>query len=117
MQADHAIAVLRDRTLLITPGDREDLLTAVVAANRQAVAHPKVTGIVLTGGFRPSAPVLAELEEAGTFTYLVRTDTYRTAQAVDDILVKTHPSDTEKIETIIGLVRQGLGLDSLLTRL
>ena len=117
MQAGHAMALLRDRTLLITPGDREDLLLAAVAANRVATAHPKVTGIVLTGGFRPSAPVLAELDAAGTFTYLVETDTYRTAQAVDEILVKTHPSDTEKIETIIGLVRQGLGLDGLLARL
>jgi BioD-like phosphotransacetylase family protein len=117
MQAGHAIARLRDRTLLITPGDREDLLLAAVAANRAASVHPKVTGIVLTGGFRPSQPVLAELEAAGTFTYLVETDTYRTAQAVDDILVKTHPSDAEKIETIIGLVGKGLGLDALLARL
>jgi BioD-like phosphotransacetylase family protein len=117
MQAGHAISRLRDRTLLITPGDREDLLLAAVAANRVASTHPKVTGIVLTGGFRPSQPVLAELQAAGTFTYLVETDSYRTAQAVDEILVKTHPSDTEKIETIIGLVGKGLGLDALLARL
>ncbi len=117
MQAGHAISRLRDRTLLITPGDREDLVLAAVAANRVVATHPKVTGIVLTGGFRPSASVLGELQAAGTFTYLVETDTYRTAQALDEILVKTHPSDTEKIESIIGLVGQGLSLDALLARL
>ena len=36
----------------------------------------------------------------GLFTYLVETDTYRTAQDVEDILVKTHPTDTDKIATI-----------------
>ncbi len=118
MQAGHAMELLRDRTLLITPGDREDLLLAAVAANRAAAAAtPKVTGIVLTAGFRPSAAVLAELRGADIFAFLVATDTYRTARAVDEILVKTHPSDTEKIATIIELVGRALDVDRLLARL
>ena len=54
---------------------------------------------------------------AGIFAYLVRTDTYRTAQSVDEILVKTHSSDTEKISTIIELVDGALDVDALLARL
>jgi BioD-like phosphotransacetylase family protein len=117
MQAGHAVELLRDRTLVITPGDREDLLLAAVAANHASQPVPRVIGVVLTGGFRPSEPVLAELREAGIFTYLVQSDTYRTAQAVDEILVKTHPSDTEKIATIIELVDGALDVDELLARL
>jgi uncharacterized protein len=117
MQAGHAMELLRDRTLLITPGDREDLLLAAVAANRAAAAAPKVTGVVLTGGFEPSDAVLAELRKADIFTYLVATDTYRTARSVDEILVKTHPSDTEKIATIIELVGRALDVDALLAKL
>jgi len=118
MQAGHAMGLLRDRTLLITPGDREDLLLAAVAANRAAEhGRPKVSGLVLTGGFRPAAPVLAELRSSGLFTYLVGGETYGTAQAVDAILVKTHPTDTEKIETIISLVGSALDVDGLLARL
>ena len=67
-------------------------------------AEPRVVGLVLTGGFRPAGDLLAELRAARVFAYLVGTDTYRTAQAVDEILVKTHASDTEKIATIIDLV-------------
>src|SRR6187431_359658 len=92
MQATHAVELLRDRTLLITPGDREDLVLAAIEANREA-AIPRVIGIVLTGGFRPPDRVLTALRDAGIFAFLVRTDTYRTAQAVDEILVKTHSSD------------------------
>jgi BioD-like phosphotransacetylase family protein len=117
MRAGHAMELLRDRTLLITPGDREDLLLAAVAANRAASGAPKVTGVILTGGFRPASAVLDELRSADVFTYLVATDTYRTARAVDDILVKTHPSDTEKIATIIDLVARAIDVDALLARL
>jgi BioD-like phosphotransacetylase family protein len=116
MQAVHAVELLRDRTLVITPGDRDDLLLAAVEANRGARV-PRVIGLVLTGGFRPSDRVLDELRRAGLFVYLVGTDTYRTAQAVDEILVKTHASDTEKISTIIELVDGALDVDVLLARL
>ena len=114
MQAKHAVAFLLDQTLLITPGDREDLLLACLATNR-AAGGSAVAGIVLTGGFRPSLAMLSELRDAGLFTFLVGTDTYRTAQAVDDILVKTHPADQEKIATIKDLVGRSLDIDRFLT--
>jgi BioD-like phosphotransacetylase family protein len=116
MQADHAVELLRDRTLLITPGDREDLIAAAMEANRLA-SVPRVVGLILTGGFRPHEPTIAALREAGLFTYLVGIDTYRTAQAVDEILVKTHASDVEKIAEIIELVDGALDVDALLARL
>jgi phosphate acetyltransferase len=116
MQADHAVELLRDRTLVITPGDREDLIRAAIAVNRHGT-EPRVIGLVLTGGFRPSDALIAELGAAGIFAYLVAPDTYRTAQAVDEILVKTHPSDVEKIATIIELVDRALDVDALLARL
>ena len=116
MQAKHAVELLRDRTLLITPGDREDLIEAAIAINREA-ATPKVAGLVLTGGFRPPASALAALRAAGLFAYLVGTDTFRAAQAVEQILVKTHSGDTEKIETIVDLVGGAIDTDGLLARL
>jgi BioD-like phosphotransacetylase family protein len=116
MQAIHAVELLRDRTLLITPGDRDDLLLAAIEANRGATV-PRVIGIVLTGGFRPSDRVLDELRAAEIFAYLVGSDTYRTAQGVDEILVKTHSSDVEKISTIIELVDGALDVEALLSAL
>lgn len=116
MQAVHAIELLRERTLLITPGDRDDLILAALEANRSS-AVPRVIGLVLTGGFRPADQVVEALRSAGIFAFLVATDTYRTAQAVDEILVKTHASDREKIATIIRLVDRALDVDALLARL
>jgi BioD-like phosphotransacetylase family protein len=115
MRAQHAAALIGDRTLLITPGDRDDLIDMALELNAQGGG--RVTGIVLTGGFHPADAELAGLRDAGLFTYLVKSDTYRTAQAVDEILVKTHPTDTEKIETIIGLVDRSLEIGEFLAHL
>ena len=118
MQADHAVPYLRDRTLLITPGDRSDMLEVALAAHAGADAQPpRVTGLVLTGGFRPGPTALERLRAAGLFTYLVETDTYKTAQDVQDILVKTHPTDVDKIATIIDLVGSSIDPGRLLARL
>jgi BioD-like phosphotransacetylase family protein len=118
MQAHHAVPYLRDRTLLITPGDRHDLVDAALAANeRHDEEAPRVCGLVLTGGFRPSDALLERLRDARLWTLLVASDTYSTAEAVHDVLVKTHPADTEKIATIIQLVGEALDADALLARL
>jgi BioD-like phosphotransacetylase family protein len=118
MQAAHAVELLRDRTLLITPGDRSDLLDAALALDAVASgATPRVSGVILTGGFRPPRDLLGRMRAAGLWSYLVEADTYRTAEAVHDVLVKTHPGDTEKIRTIIRLVGESLDADALLARL
>jgi hypothetical protein len=118
MQAAHAVELLRDRTLLITPGDRSDLLDAALALDADASgATPRVSGVILTGGFRPPRDLLGRMRAAGLWSYLVEADTYRTAEAVHDVLVKTHPGDTEKIRTIIRLVGESLDADALLARL
>ena len=115
MQAGHAMELVRERTLLITPGDRDDLIRAAIALNRREGS--RLIGLVLTGGFRPAPDLVADLRAAELYTYLVDSDTYRTAQAVDEILVKTHPSDAEKIATIIELVDRALDVDDILARL
>ena len=119
MQADHAVPYLRDQTLLITPGDRDDMLEVALEAHRSAADHkrPLITGLVLSGGFRPPSSILDRLRAAGLFTFLVETDTYSTAQDVHDILVKTHPTDREKITTIIDLVGRSIDPEQLLARL
>ncbi|MGZ6371963.1 MAG: hypothetical protein ACXWL8_01050, partial [Candidatus Limnocylindria bacterium] len=92
-----------------------DMLSMALELN--AAADGQVTGVVLTGGFHPGNGVLGGLREAGLFTYLVKSDTCRTAQLVDEILVKTHPTDTDKIETIIRLVEGSLDVAAFLAHL
>jgi BioD-like phosphotransacetylase family protein len=115
MRAEHAVPLIRERTLLITPGDRDDLLEMALQLN--SADSERVTGVILTGGFAPRDARLAELRAANLFTHLVQTDTYRSAQAVDEILVKTHATDADKIETIIRLVGGSLDIGDFLAHL
>jgi hypothetical protein len=115
MRAEHAAGFIQDRTLLITAGDRSDLIAMALELN--AVDPGRVAGMVLTGGFRPGRTVLGDLRSAGLFTYLAQADTYRTAQAVDEILVKTHQTDADKIATIIQLVSGAVDVAGFLSHL
>jgi uncharacterized protein len=118
MRVEHARPLLGDRTLLITPGDRDDLLEACLELNVGTPPDdPMVAGLVLTGGLMPPDHLLAAMRAADLFAYVVESDTFRTAQAVDDTLVKTHPGDAEKIATIKELVGAALDADELLARL
>ena len=47
---------------------------------------------------------------------LVDTDTYEAASRVHDLLVKTHPADSQKIELTRQLISEHLDIDRILSR-
>jgi len=61
MGAQNAVQFFKRGTLLITPGDREDIL---LAAGAMTAPHSDDTmaGIVLTGGLRPGENVIKALQ-------------------------------------------------------
>jgi len=139
MQPRHLIERVGPGSLLIIPGDRTDVIHAVVAANRAArsggerrglfarrrqvfgrspadPARTELAGLVLTGGYRPRPRDLEAIQQERMFAFLVESDTYEAASAVHDLLVKTHPADRDKIELTQRLVSEYLDIDRLLDR-
>jgi hypothetical protein len=127
MQPAHVLERVGSGSLLIVPGDREDVIATMVAATlagdpgggsggRSRDRRQRLAGVVLTGGYRPSERVIEAIRHADLFAYLVAEDTYAAASAVHDLLVKTHPDDVEKIEEIQRLVAEHLDVDRILTR-
>ncbi len=130
MQAVHVLERIGPGSLLIVPGDREDVIAAALAAGgsdggpgaARFGRHPgesgrtDLAGIVLTGGYEPSARTLERLRAGGVFAHLVAKDTYAAASDVHDLLVKTHADDVEKIELIKSVVAEHLDLDRVLER-
>jgi len=143
MEPRHMLERVGPGTLVIVPGDREDViltLTTAHLARRFRVASAAeaariaqiaseatnertanvdghegaAIGLVLTGGYRPREAVIAAIRQADLFATLVREDTYVVASEVHDLLVKTHPADVEKIETIKGLVAEHLDIERIL---
>ena len=143
MEAGHMLERVGPGTLVIVPGDREDVIltlttahfaerlqtaNAAAAARIAAVAaeatnegaasvaghEGAAVGLVLTGGYRPRAAVLDAIREADIFATLVAEDTYVVASEIHDLLVKTHAADREKIALIKALVADHLDIDRIL---
>ncbi len=113
MEPEHMLERVGPRTLVIVPGDREDVVLAIANAHLDG-GPSSALGLVLTGGYRPRPPVLDAIHRADLFATLVEADTYAVASDVHDLLVKTHPSDTGKIEEIKALVWEHLFIDRVL---
>ena len=112
MEPLHVLDRITPDTLVIVPGDREDVIVALTSGRPDGRAG--AAGMVLTGGYEPAAGVQAAIRAAGMFATLVREDTYTVASEVHDLLVKTHAADTGKIELIKALVWEFLEIDRIL---
>jgi BioD-like phosphotransacetylase family protein len=115
MEPRHMLQRIGPRSLVIVPGDRTDLIRAIVGAHVDADGEgTNVLGLVLTGGYRPDGAVVDAIRTANLFATLVPEDTYLVASEVHDLLVKTHPADLGKIAEIKALVWEYLFIDRIL---
>ena len=115
MEPQHMLQRIGPGALVIVPGDREDVIAAIVHARRVgAEAGGDALGLVLTGGYRPRKAVLDAIRAADLFATIVPEDTYAVASEVHDLLVKTHAADRGKIEEIKALVWEYLFIDRIL---
>jgi uncharacterized protein len=133
MEPGHMLERVGPKTLVIVPGDREDVILTLTTAHlmgkpRSATAEEltmptlelddghagAAIGLVLTGGYRPRKPVIDAIRRADLFATLVPEDTYTVASEVHDLLVKTHAADLEKIELIKELVAKNIDVDRIL---
>ncbi len=105
MTAARAMEYLRPGCLLITPGDRDDMIEAAVAAHAMAGDGNSICGLLLTGGVPPSEGVMTLIRNSLVPVVLVGEDSYTAAAAVTDLKVKIQPDDIEKIAAAPRLVR------------
>ncbi len=133
MEPGHMLERVGPKTLVIVPGDREDVILTLTTAHLmgaprsasvEELTQPTLElrashagaaiGLVLTGGYRPRRAVVEAIRRADLFATLVPRDTYSVASEVHDLLVKTHAADREKIEFIKELVASNLDIDRIL---
>jgi len=114
MEPRGAIKYIVDDSLLITPGDREDMIMTALGCFRDAdEKRLKISGIVLSGGIVPHRPVMDLLNKAQIPVLLARADTYTVASCIHDLTIKIRPQDTNKINTAIKLIKDNVDLDKI----
>jgi BioD-like phosphotransacetylase family protein len=116
MGAQNAASYFKPGVLLITPGDREDILMAAAVATMQAVG-PTLAGIVLTDKLRPSADVLRIIRNLPYPVLLAEDDSYEVASKVHDLIVKTRPDDSDKIAVIRDMISEHVDVKRILESL
>ena len=91
-------------TLIITPGDRSDVLAACMAS-LASKSMPNIAGIVLTGGLKPPEPIRRMIRGFPDMVPVltVRANTFPTATAVDGIHSAIAPDDEQRINRALAL--------------
>ncbi|MDB6029656.1 MAG: hypothetical protein JWM68_5879 [Verrucomicrobiales bacterium] len=113
MGAHNAVQFFKPGVLVITPGDREDIVQAA-AATLSGKGVSTLAGIVLTGNLRPCDSVLRLIREMNYPVLLAKQDSYEVASKVHDLIVKTRPDDLEKISVIRDLIGKHVDVKKIL---
>jgi hypothetical protein len=104
-------------SLLITPGDREDLLLAALEFQPKRSTDSKLAGILLTDGLRPQPGLIKMMHEKGIPSVAVAADSYSVTAKIERMTVKTDPGDEEKIKVIQQTVGKHINLDVILGKI
>jgi len=89
---------LKENTLIVTPGDRSDLILGALQANI-SMNYPMISGIVLSGGLKPEQPIIDLIEGLTRKIPIlsVTGDTYEATNAVGNIKSKIYADNKQKI--------------------
>ena len=104
---------LQAGNLVITPGDRDDVILAAMTAT--AISGAKaIAGIILTNDILPHPKLLELLARTDIPVIAAREDAYTITSKINNMTVKTQPQDTDKIPVIKRLITEHVDLDRLL---
>jgi phosphate acetyltransferase len=114
MQLRNYLLHLNEDGLVITPGDRADIILGALQAN-ESINYPTISGIVLTGNIIPEDTILKLIEGLSTVVPIISVEegTYVISNKIGDIKPKIYANNTQKIQTSIDTFEKYVDLDSL----
>ncbi|WP_320043818.1 phosphate acetyltransferase [uncultured Desulfobacter sp.] len=117
MQLTNLLCRIEHGTLIITPGDRADVIVACMAA-QSSDSIENVSGIILTGGLVPEGPVWELIKGIPDAIPVlsVTENTFPTALAVEKIKGSISPYDDRKITRALALFEQHVDIDRMMNK-
>lgn len=117
MHMQNYLPRLKDQALLITPGDRGEVILSALAANRSR-NYPSVTGLLLTTGERPAPSVERLLDGLPDIIPILAVDseTYETVAKINTIKTYITADNPTKIDISRKLFRDYVDAEKLLDR-
>jgi BioD-like phosphotransacetylase family protein len=115
MGAERAKTLLKPNVVMIVPADREDILNA--ATEQMKATRQPIAGIVLSDDIKPTPSMLKQLRELPCPVIITGKDSYNAASVVHDLIVKTRPDDSQKIQLIQEIISKNVNLNRILNAL
>ncbi len=118
MQLRNFLTRIERGSLIITPGDRADVIVASLAAmSSRSMAN--ISGILLTGGLRPEQPIRTLIEGFPPVVPIISVEqnTFPTAAIVDKIHATILPDDERKIMQALAVFEKNVDVEQLAERL
>ncbi|MBT6768136.1 MAG: AAA family ATPase [Opitutales bacterium] len=112
MTAPGFLNTITPGTLLITPGDREDIIMAALSYEATSKAG-SISGIVLTRGITPHPRLIELIRQSSIPVIIAEKDSYVIASRLHGMTVKTQPDDTDKIPLIQQMILENIDLKTL----
>ncbi len=97
-------------TLVIVPGDREDLLEAFIEGG----GAKSLSGIILSNGLLPNDALMKKLTDAGIPVAAVEAESFAVTARINNMTVKTMKQDSDKIPIIEKMIRESVDIPALL---
>jgi len=114
MQLRNYLSHLKDDGLVITPGDRADIILGALQAN-ESLNYPSISGIVLTGSILPEDTIIKLIDGLSSVVPIIAVEegTYAIANKIGDIKPKIFANNKQKIETSIATFEKYVDIDGL----
>ena len=105
---------IKENVLIVTPGDRGDIIIGAIQANLSA-NYPKVAGIVLTAGTLPDEPVIRLIEGLQSVIPILAVDqgTFETTTSIGAIHSRISADNKKKIGLAIEIFEKYVDIPTL----
>jgi phosphate acetyltransferase len=120
MNLPHFLDYISDGTLVITPGDRSDVILGSLAAT-VSETYPNISGLLLTGGLPLESQVQRLIKGSKKTSpvpiFSVDTDTYATAINAEAVRAALTPQNERKIASALGLFEAHVNIPEIENRI
>jgi phosphate acetyltransferase len=119
MELPNFLDRLVEGTLVITSGDRSDIILGSLLADA-ASTYPRVAGVLLTGGLRPAAQVqriLEGLRKSPVPVLTVEADTFMAGTQASQVRGRIRPDNPRKMAIALGHMENHINAHALYQRI
>lgn len=117
MQLRNFLQHLKSNCLVITPGDRADVILSSLQASISD-NYPKISGIILTGGLKPEKPIMELIKGLKEIVPILAIEkgTFEVANRIGAIRSHIYPSNEQRIYTSLNTFDKYVNVSDLTRR-